>query len=386
MSVRTSISLSHPAVRMLTGCIASGTRAAKRSATGRRMKYSAPGLSPCDEPALTTTRSPGANSARLSSSPPMIRIGAAGTVSAAFGPHAISIAGSRTAGGATGSCAPAIAGLKTVTIARPALGISRRVLRLIGWAPWFLQQRSLDVRRLGAGFLEIFALLEFLDQFVQVGERFGRAIDLDQRLREIEVDRVAIGELWILLQQRDEALDRAGIPLHRAEVVEPDAVFRLAEAVLRLAQVPARLRQQRTVRKALDEGRQLRNRLARFRLVTLRAAHLVVVRHAELVLRVIGAVVRRVEREELAVFVHRQHVRLDRPLAEEAVGDPELRVGAVGALRIAVHQLPEILARREPATVVERLGAALPEKLVRLERPRGGTLRRGRTGSRRDEQ
>ena len=55
---------------------------------------------------------------------------------------------------------------------------------------------------------------------------------------------------------------------------------------------------------------------------------------------------------------------------------PELRVGAILALRIAVDQLAEVLARDEPALLVELLGAALEQELVGLRRAGRRLLRR----------
>jgi hypothetical protein len=107
------------------------------------------------------------------------------------------------------------------------------------------------------------------------------------------------------------------------------------------------------------------------------------VRHAELVLRVIGARVGRVERQELAVLVDREHVAFERSLAQKRIGETQLRVGAISTLRIAVHQLPEILARREPVLLVELLGAALPQEPVGVQDADGRPLRpRGAAGRR----
>ena len=57
---------------------------------------------------------------------------------------------------------------------------------------------------------------------------------------------------------------------------------------------------------------------------------------------------RRVERQELPELVRGEDERLGRMLAHVRVADAELGVRAVPALRIAVNELPEVLARREP--------------------------------------
>ena len=67
-------------------------------------------------------------------------------------------------------------------------------------------------------------------------------------------------------------------------------------------------------------------------------------------------------------YVDREHVALGGALAEIGVADSELRVPAVRALRVAVDELPEVLARGEPVLVVQFGGAALEQELVRIRR------------------
>ncbi len=68
----------------------------------------------------------------------------------------------------------------------------------------------------------------------------------------------------------------------------------------------------------------------------------------ELVLRVVGARVRRIERQELLELGDRQDQRFGRALAEIGVADAELRVGPERALRVGFVDLLEVLARGQP--------------------------------------
>ena len=182
------------------------------------------------------------------------------------------------------------------------------------------------------------------------------------------VQRVPLRERWVFLDQRLEPGDGAGVP-PLAEVEVADAVLRHAEPIARFTVPRLHLGQQLAVRILGDEGLELLHGLARFALVALGTAHLPVVTHSKLVLRVIRAPVRRVEAEELLELVHRQHERFDVALAEVRVTQPELRIRAERALRVVVDEAAEELARREPLLVVQQLGASLEEELVGLRNP-----------------
>ena len=98
--------------------------------------------------------------------------------------------------------------------------------------------------------------------------------------------------------------------------------------------------------------------------------------HPELVLRIIGAWIRREEREEFGEFVERALERLGRALAEVRVTLAKLRIGPIRALRIGIDDLPEVLPRRDPLLAVQRLGALVEQKLVG-ERGAGGNAAAG---------
>src|SRR5687768_18422678 len=51
-----------------------------------------------------------------------------------------------------------------------------------------------------AGFFEVLAGFELHDQTIEVGKRFGRALDREQRLGEVEVDRITPAVFRIPLQ------------------------------------------------------------------------------------------------------------------------------------------------------------------------------------------
>ena len=97
-------------------------------------------------------------------------------------------------------------------------------------------------------------------------------------------------------------------------------------------------------------------------------------RHAELVLRVVRALVRRVEREELAELVHREHEVVRAAFFEIRVADGELRVGTQRRLRVRLNHLFEVLAGGDPFLRLERRIAFVVEKLVGLLRPGGNGL------------
>ena len=80
--------------------------------------------------------------------------------------------------------------------------------------------------------------------------------------------------------------------------------------------------------------------------------HLLEVRHPELELRVVGARVGRVERQELAVLVDRERSATRSCPRRGTSRQAELRRRAVVALRIGVEDAAEVLARREPVLLL----------------------------------
>src|SRR4030095_9191352 len=105
---------------------------------------------------------------------------------------------------------------------------------------------------------------------------------------------------------------------------------------------------------AIDERLQFAHRLARFGLIALRREHLAEVREPELVLRLMGARVRRIEGEELAELVDGEDERLGGALAEIRVADTELGVRPERTRGVGFDDLLEELASRQPLLVVER--------------------------------
>jgi len=80
----------------------------------------------------------------------------------------------------------------------------------------------------------MFALLEFLHQLLEQRQGLGLALALDQRVGQIEVDDVAIGEEGIVIEDLTETIDGARVPFLAVDE-EPALLVRLAEAVARLA-------------------------------------------------------------------------------------------------------------------------------------------------------
>ncbi len=195
-------------------------------------------------------------------------------------------------------------------------------------------------------------------------------LHLHQRFGEEVVRPVATGEAGVVLQERLQAIDGARIPA-LLEVEHADFVLVRAQAIARFAQPLPALVHQRAVRIALDERLELVNRFARFALIALRLPHLLVVRHPELQLRVVGARAGRIERQELAELVHREDQRFRAALAEIGIADAKLGIGPVIALRIGIEDAPEVFARVQPAVLLERFIPLVVEELVGL----GGTLR-----------
>ncbi len=141
--------------------------------------------------------------------------------------------------------------------------------------------------------------------------------------------------------------------------MEPHTKFRAAQAVARFTVFHAYFRRQRTIGVSIEERLELfqcRNGLG---LVALRCSHLHEVAHRQFVLRVIGALVPRIEGEELAIFVRGEDERFSGLLPEEAIADAELRVGAHGTLRVVVHDLTEVLAGIHPFAFFEGLAATV---------------------------
>src|SRR6266540_3409951 len=87
------------------------------------------------------------------------------------------------------------------------------------------------------------------------------------------------------------------------------------------------------------------------------------------------ALVRRIEVQELAVLVRREHVGFRGSLAEVRISDPQLRIRTELARRIAVYQLPEVLARDQPPFLVQILRPVLDQKPVGLQGARRRLLR-----------
>src|SRR3954466_21134 len=102
-------------------------------------------------------------------------------------------------------------------------------------------------------FLQELALLEFLDQPFEVGKCLCRKIELQQRFAEIVVGAVATRVFGVVFEEWLQSSDRTGIPLD-AKIVDGHANFPVGEAVLRLAQVLARLSDQRLVGEAGHVG------------------------------------------------------------------------------------------------------------------------------------
>ena len=98
-------------------------------------------------------------------------------------------------------------------------------------------------------------------------------------------------------------------------------------------------RHQRAVGIALTEGLELIEGGARLGLIALGLRHLIEVRHRQLVLRVVGALVRGEVRQELLVLALGAQLALGRAVAQVRVTETELGVGPQRTLRIAVHEL-----------------------------------------------
>ena len=99
-------------------------------------------------------------------------------------------------------------------------------------------------------------------------------------------------------------------------------------------------------------------------LIALRVEHLVEVHHAELHLGVISSWIRRIKREELAIFILRIHVRRAVVLAEIAVADAQFRLGAEWTLRIRLEKLGKIRTCPRPLLFLEGCVSAVEQNLI----------------------
>src|SRR4030095_9831173 len=98
----------------------------------------------------------------------------------------------------------------------------------------------------------------------------------------MEIDGIPARVVGVVLQQILEAINRPRIPA-LPEVEEADEIVRLAQSIPCLAQLGAHFRHELAVRIAIDERLELSDRLARFGLIALGAAHLFDMRKTRLV-------------------------------------------------------------------------------------------------------
>ena len=161
----------------------------------------------------------------------------------------------------------------------------RRSLNFLGRLVRDFSLEQLDsLLRLG----QVLALLELLDDAIEVGQGQGRLVGLGVAVAHVEIHGVAVRELRVLLEQRLEPIDGARAPA-RPVVVIADVVFVLAQAIARLAQPRLALFELRIVGIALDKDREFLDGFARLGLIAVGAVHLLEMRHPELELRVAGA-------------------------------------------------------------------------------------------------
>ena len=90
-------------------------------------------------------------------------------------------------------------------------------------------------------------------------------------------------------------------------------------------------------------------------------------RQAELVLRVVGALVRGIELEKLAILVGRENEVVRAAFFEIRVADSEFRVGPIRTLCVRLNHLFEVLAGGNPLSRVQGHVALVEEKLVRFD-------------------
>ncbi len=216
---------------------------------------------------------------------------------------------------------------------------------------------------------EMLALLEFLHEPLEVGAALPPGgSTFSSALAEVEVHLVARRELRVVLEQQLEPIDRARIPADpvvepsdfelrrrsadrapRAASPSPPASARCSDSARRTSGTPGS-------RRAFPSGRAAAIASAgsaRCPACTARS------RRA----RFVG-----IEREELLELGDRQHQRFGRAFAEIRVADPQLGVGPERALRVGFGDLLEVLARREPLLLLQRLVALLEEELIGLRR------------------
>ena len=136
------------------------------------------------------------------------------------------------------------------TAARQQAGHGTLLVRIAWLVAISAFSNSTAFLRLG----QVLALLELLDQPIEVGQGLRRLSGLGVALAEVEIHRIAAGELRVLLEQLLEPVDGAGVP-PRTVVVVADVVLGLAQAVARLAQLRLAILDELVVGVALDEGR-----------------------------------------------------------------------------------------------------------------------------------
>src|SRR5262245_2484882 len=332
--------------------------------TTRRTTYSCPSCTPDAVPPLMTRSSDGPyiTFGRGSSEPRTRSAVGAGRRGSVTGPQRSAACPAVRSGGWT--CAEALAADDAaVTSTNDDTRMKPRMALLTSGL--FLGERRFELGDALLRFGEMLALLEFLHELLEPGECLGAAIVARVRLREIVVDVVAARGGLVFVEDLLEALDAAAVPA-LAEIEVADQEVGLAQPILRLAQLASHFRHQAARRIAVDEPLQFANRFARLRLVALRTAHLAEMGEPELVLRVIGARVGRIEREELAELVDPENQRLGSAFAEVRVAHAELGVGTKRAGGVGFDDLLEELSGRQPLLVVERLGPLVEQELVGL--------------------
>ena len=197
----------------------------------------------------------------------------------------------------------------------------------------------------------------------KVRDRLRFLIGSGEGFRQIEIDLVPAPEHRVLFEEMAKARNCTRIPLN-AEVVEAHAELGAAQTVTSFTPFHPDFFHQRAHGVAIEEGLKLFQRCLRFRLIALGCAHLREMRHRQLVLGVVGASVRRIEGEELAILVGCEHQRLGRLLAEVRVAHPELGIRPVRAVGVVVHDLAEVLACVRPFLILERRRPAVVQELV----------------------
>src|SRR5262249_40257058 len=186
-----------------------------------------------------------------------------------------------------------------------------------------------------------------------------------ERFRQIVINLVAAAELGIVLENAAEPWNRSGVPVH-AEIMYAHEQFCLAQAIARNPPILADLWRERArrARAAIEEHLKFLERRHGLRLIALGRAHLHEMAHRELVLRVVGTRIQREERDELAVFVGRQHQRFSGLLAEVGVTEAKLGIGPERTPGVVVDDLLEVFAGVGPLLFLERLGPPIEEEAI----------------------